>query len=1841
MKRFLHGIVFITFLFLLPRNAIGQTNQIVNGGTATAPANFPGTGCLYTWVNDTPGIGLAANGTGNIPSFTAINTTGSPITATITATPVPNAYAYIANFGSNSVSVISTATNTVARNILVGTGPGGVSVSPDGSRVYVVNANTGSAGTVSVINTITNTVAATVPVGLLPLGVAVSPDDSRAYVTNILSNTVSVINTSSNSVVNTIPVGAQPRGIAVSPDGSRVYTANYNSNDVSVINTATNTVAATIAMGAGAGCLAVAISPDGSRVYVTNGGVANTVAVIDPTTNTVIATIRVGGTPDGISVSPDGSRVYVANGETNNVSVINALTNLVVSTISVGTTPWGISISPDGSRVFVANFDDGTTSVINTGTNRVTSTIRVGSQPESEGNFISGGMGCSGSPVTFTITVNPGPGITVGLASGSISACPGTASASPFIQQFTVSGSNLTGNITATAPTNFEVSLAAGSGFGNSVILTQSNGTVNNAMVYVRSAGSAPTGNISGNVVLASTGVVNQNVAVTGIVNALPTVNTVSNQVVLNGAATTAVNFTGTANTFTWVNDTPGIGLPAGGTGNIASFTAVNTGSTAITATITVTPASGACTGTPITFSITVNPTAPPVITIGVASGTISACVGTASASPNIQQFTFSGTNLSANFLASASPGFEVALAAAGPYYNVVTANQFGGIVNGTVYVRSSASASVGNISGNVTVTSTGATNQNVAVTGTVNALPTVSAVANQIVNSGTATIPINFTGTGQAFSWTNNTPGIGITASGSGNIPSFTAVNTGSTPVTATFTVTPVPAGFIYTANANRNTVSVINSGSNTVVATISVGQYPLKTVVTPDGNYVYVINQGGTTVSAIDALSNTVIATITVGMNPEDMAITPDGSKIYVSNASPNNISVINTATNTVIATIPVGVDPMHSAISPDGSHFYVANFGSSTISVINTTTNLVEATINSIPGAADILPSPDGTRLYVTSRGSNSIIIINTATNSVISSIAVGNYPQGTSISPDGNRLYTSNQFSNNVSVINTATNTLAATIPAGNYGLGTAISPDGNYVYVTNRISQTISVINTLNNAVTTTIPVAGLLDNPVMSPDGSRLYITDDGSNTVHVINTATNTVVANIPAGTNPLLYPTSISKGNGCSGTPITFTITVNPTAAVPIITTGAVTGTISACVGTASASPNIQQFTVSGANLSANIIASAPAGFEVALAAAGPYFNVVTANQIGGIVNGTVYVRSSTSASAGNISGNITVTSTGATSQTVAVTGTVNALPTVNAVANQTVTNGAATTPVNFIGTANTYNWVNNTPGIGMAANGTGNIAPFTAVYAGNIPITATITVTPVSGGCTGTPVTFTITVNPTVLSPTIVAGTATGSIAACAGTASSSPNIQQIIVSGNNLTNNITVAAPAGFEVSLTQGSGYGSSIIVPQGGGTVNNVVVYVRSAASASAGNITGNVVLTSAGATSQNVAVAATVNALATVNQVANQNLANGAATTAVNFTGTGVIYQWANNNPAIGLGASGTGNIPSFTVTNNTNNFTIATITVTPMNSQGCSGSFMIFTITISPTIVPAITAAGILSALNTTYGTPSASTQFNVSGTNMPSAITVASPPGFEISTNNLTFTNTVNVGAGGTITPTPVYIRLKSSTPAGNYAGNILLTGTGPTNASIAMPNSTVTPAPLSITADNKNKIFGTINPVLTITYNGFVNNDGPMQLTTPASIITAAVTTSPVGQYPITVSGAISSNYVFTYIPGLLTINPVVQIGAAVIVPNMFTPNGDGINDTWDIKNLSTYINCTVEIFNRYGAGVYFSNGYPIAWDGKYKGVELPVGTYYYIINTGSGGKAFSGYVTIIR
>jgi gliding motility-associated-like protein len=133
--------------------------------------------------------------------------------------------------------------------------------------------------------------------------------------------------------------------------------------------------------------------------------------------------------------------------------------------------------------------------------------------------------------------------------------------------------------------------------------------------------------------------------------------------------------------------------------------------------------------------------------------------------------------------------------------------------------------------------------------------------------------------------------------------------------------------------------------------------------------------------------------------------------------------------------------------------------------------------------------------------------------------------------------------------------------------------------------------------------------------------------------------------------------------------------------------------------------------------------------------------------------------------------------------------------------------------------------------------------------------------------------------------------------------------------------------------------------------------------------------------------------------------------------------------------------------------------------------------------------------------------------------------------------------------------------------------------------------------------------------------------------------PLISITNANTASPV------VSPANSITYTLTVTSSdgcKATDEAEVKVFSKLNIPNAFTPNNDGLNDTWKIPLIENYGNdISVQIFNRYGQTVFYSKGYTSPWDGRFKGEPLSSGTYTYLINLGKGKQPASGFVILIR
>src|SRR6185503_7934380 len=383
-----------------------------------------------------------------------------------------------------------------------------------------------------------------------------------------------------------------------------------------------------------------------------------------------------------------------------------------------------------------------------------------------------------------------------------------------------------------------------------------------------------------------------------------------------------------------------------------------------------------------------------PTIVAGAASGSIYNCAGDASSAPQLQQFTVYGDALAADLLVTAPQNFEVSLSPSTGYQNSITLTPAAGNVNSTIiYVRSAGTAPPGRLTGEVELTSAGAPTQEVAVAATINTLPVVAPVTSQRVPGGTPTAAIAFTGTGNTYNWVNDTPGIGMAASGTGDIASFTTVNKGTSPITATITVTPVLSARAYVANYYGDNVSVIDDATSKVIATVPTGGYPSGVSVSADGTKAYVTNAADNTVSVINTATNTVVATMPTGEVPSGIAVTPDGSRLYVSSAVSGSVTAINVGSGTIAATIKVGQQPFGIAISPDGKYVYVANFMSNTVSVIPTSGTGVSVTIPVGKQPLGIAVSPDGSHVYVVNQGDGSVSVISTYSDAVVTTFSEG--------------------------------------------------------------------------------------------------------------------------------------------------------------------------------------------------------------------------------------------------------------------------------------------------------------------------------------------------------------------------------------------------------------------------------------------------------------------------------------------------------------------------------------------------------------------------------------------------------------------------------------------------------------------------------------------------------------------------------------------------------------------------------------------------------------------------------------------------------------------------------
>lgn len=201
-----------------------------------------------------------------------------------------------------------------------------------------------------------------------PAGLSVSPDGKRLYVAENLSNKLAVIDLATKRVISKVPVGDYPYDCLASNDGSRVYVSNWGSRSVSVIETSSLTEASSIAVGDHPNDLE--LSRDGRTLFVANAN-SNTVSVVDTAKAKEIEAIStalhpkspIGSTPNAVALAADQRTLFVANADNNNIAIVDVSAHLskargesrVRGFIPTGWYPTSVRVSRDLRHIYVAN----------------------------------------------------------------------------------------------------------------------------------------------------------------------------------------------------------------------------------------------------------------------------------------------------------------------------------------------------------------------------------------------------------------------------------------------------------------------------------------------------------------------------------------------------------------------------------------------------------------------------------------------------------------------------------------------------------------------------------------------------------------------------------------------------------------------------------------------------------------------------------------------------------------------------------------------------------------------------------------------------------------------------------------------------------------------------------------------------------------------------------------------------------------------------------------------------------------------------------------------------------------------------------------------------------------------------------------------------------------------------------------------------------------------------------------------------------------------------------------------------------------------------------------------
>lgn len=242
--------------------------------------------------------------------------------------------------------------DSVIAVITVGSSPRDICITPDGLYVYVANAGSNN---ISVIDTGSLQVIETTDVPGQPNGICANTLGGFVYVACMTGNSIAVIQTDDHQLYDTVPsTGQGTRDICCLPSGEYVYVANYITNDIDVLRTNSNTIVTTIEPGIWPE--AICSSPNGLLVYCINSGSGSSpngsVVAIETENNTIQSSLEGFDGSPSICCLPSGDVLYAGNWHWQNYYIVSIPDMIVLDTLESFNSPNNLAATPSGSYIF-------------------------------------------------------------------------------------------------------------------------------------------------------------------------------------------------------------------------------------------------------------------------------------------------------------------------------------------------------------------------------------------------------------------------------------------------------------------------------------------------------------------------------------------------------------------------------------------------------------------------------------------------------------------------------------------------------------------------------------------------------------------------------------------------------------------------------------------------------------------------------------------------------------------------------------------------------------------------------------------------------------------------------------------------------------------------------------------------------------------------------------------------------------------------------------------------------------------------------------------------------------------------------------------------------------------------------------------------------------------------------------------------------------------------------------------------------------------------------------------------------------------------------------------------